>query len=273
MEARAAAPSSGIGGPETNALAGLASRQALAAHLFTLLAIGAWAFAATQAPPIALSGPWTTLKALWAFVTDINQLAHMVYSLLHVGVAIFISFFVGCALAFLAHYVPVTALMIHGRISPFLNAFSGIGWSLLALLWMGATHLTVIFSISMVLIPFALVNMKEGLANLDHELMEAGRSFSRSGLKRFVKLTIPSLYPFMFATLRISFGVAWKVALTAELIGGGSGFGYLFDLARQDYRTPILFVVILLIIAFVYCTDRFGFEPVQRRLQRHYAVR
>lgn len=271
MEVRAAAP--GVGAPGIGALAGIASRPALAAHLFTLIALGAWAFAATQVPPIALSGPWTTLKALWAFVTNPDQLAHMAYSLLHVGVAIVISFFAGSALAFLAHYVPVTALMIHGRISPFLNAFSGIGWSLLALLWMGATHLTVIFSISMVLIPFALVNMKEGLANLDRELIEMGRSFSRRGLRRFVKLTIPSLYPFMFATLRISFGVAWKVALTAELIGGGSGFGYLFDLARQDYRTPILFVVILLIIAFVYCTDRFGFEPVQRRLQRHYGLR
>jgi NitT/TauT family transport system permease protein/sulfonate transport system permease protein len=246
------------------------SRERLAAHGFTLLVIAAWAYAAMQIPPIAMSGPWTTAKALWAFVGDANQLTHMGWSLMHVGVAIAISFAVGNALAFLAHYVPVTALMVHGRISPFLNAFSGIGWALLALLWFGATHLTVIFSISMVLIPFALVNMKEGLATLDRELIEMGRSYTRSGLKRFLRITIPSLYPFMFATLRISFGVAWKVALTAELIGGGSGFGYLFDLARQDYRTPILFVVILLIIIFVYCADRFAFEPVQRRLQRHY---
>jgi NitT/TauT family transport system permease protein len=249
-----------------------ASRERLAAHAFTLLVIAAWAIAATQIPPIALSGPWTTLKALWAFVSDPNQLAHMGYSLAHVGIAIAISFVLGNALAFLAHYVPVTGLMIHGRISPFLNAFSGIGWALLALLWFGATHTTVIFAISMVLIPFALVNMKEGLATLDRELVEMGRSYSRSGVKRFVRIVIPSLYPFMFATLRISFGVAWKVALTAELIGGGSGFGYLFDLARQDYRTPILFVVIVLIILFVYCADRFLFEPVQRRLQRHYGT-
>lgn len=242
----------------------------LAAHFFTLLVLAVWAVAAAQIPPIALSGPWTTVTALWAFITNANQLAHMGYSLLHVGIAIAISFFIGSALAFLAHYVPVLALMIHGRISPFLNSFSGIGWALLALLWFGANHFTVIFSISMVLIPFALVNMKEGLATLDAELLEMGRSFGRAGVKRFLKITVPSLYPFMFATLRISFGVAWKVALTAELIGGGSGFGYLFDLARQDYRTPILFVVILLIIAFVYCADSFGFEPIQRRLQSHY---
>ena len=132
------------------------SRERLSAHFFTLLVIAAWAYAATQVPPIAMSGPWTTLKAFWAFVTDPNQLAHMGWSLMHVGVAIAISFVIGNALAFLAHYVPVTALMVHGRISPFLNAFSGIGWALLALLWFGATHLTVIFAISMVLIPFAL---------------------------------------------------------------------------------------------------------------------
>ncbi len=250
----------------------LVRKDLLAAHLFTLLAIGAWAYASIEVPPIALSGPITTLKALWSFVTDRNQLAHMAISLMHVGIAIAVSFVLGSALAFLAHYVPVTALMVHGRISPFLNAFSGIGWALLALMWFGATHLTVIFAISMVLIPFALVNMTEGLQTLDGDVIEMGRSFTRRGVRRFVAITIPSLYPFMFATLRISFGVAWKVALTAELIGGGSGFGYLFDLARQDYRTPILFVVILLIIAFVYSADRFVFEPVQRRLQRHYGT-
>ena len=40
------------------------TRERLAAHGFTLLVIAAWALAATQIPPIAMSGPWTTLKAL-----------------------------------------------------------------------------------------------------------------------------------------------------------------------------------------------------------------
>lgn len=250
-----------------------ARRDAFAAHAFTALALGAWALMATQLPPIALSGPWTTLKALGAFLTDPPKLAHMLISFMHVLLAIAISFVAGCALAFLAHYVPVTALAIHGRLSPFLNAFAGIGWALLALLWFGPSHVTVVFAISMVLIPFAVVNMREGLLTLDREMAEMGRSFSRRGPRRFWRIAIPSLYPFMFATLRISFGVAWKVALTAELLGGNAGFGYLFDLARQDYNTPILFVVILLIIAFVYATDRLVFEPVQKRLTRHYGGR
>ena len=35
----------------------------------------------------------------------------------------------------------------------------------------------------------------------------------------------------------------------------------------------IALLIVILIIAFVYCTDRFGFEPIQRRLQRHYGGR
>jgi NitT/TauT family transport system permease protein/sulfonate transport system permease protein len=83
-------------------------------------------------------------------------------------------------------------------------------------------------------------------------------------------IVLPSLFPFMFATLRISFGVAWKVALTAELFGGNTGFGYLLNLARNDFDTPLIFGIILIIIAFVYSTDRWVFAPVQRRLARHH---
>ncbi len=49
----------------------------------------------------------------------------------------------------------------------------------------------------------------------------------------------------MFATLRIMFGVAWKVTLTAELFGGNSGLGYLINMARQDFDTTTIFVSIV----------------------------
>ena len=46
---------------------------------------------------------------------------------------------------------------------------------------------------------------------------------------------------------------SWKVALTAELFGGNAGLGYLVNVARQEFDTPTIFAVIVLIIAFVYC--------------------
>ena len=77
---------------------------------------------------------------------------------------------------------------------------------------------------------------------------------------------------FAAVTLRIMFGVAWKVTLTAELFGGGQGLGYLINVARQDYDTAILFAVILLIIGFVSLADRWVFLPLERYCTRQFGV-
>jgi len=113
----------------------------------------------------------------------------------------------------------------------------------------------------------------EGGADMRQREGEMARSFGRRPLAEFRAIVLPSLYPYVFATLRIGFGVAWKVALTAELFGGNAGLGYLFNIARQDYDTPLIFVVIVLMIAFVYLVDRQILAPLQARLGRHYAAR
>ena len=219
-----------------------------------------------------MPGPWAVLTRLAQIFVDLHEIKHMFYSFAHIISAVFISFIIGSALAFLAHYLETFQPMVHGRLIPFLNSFSGIGWTFLAIIWFGISDVTVVFVISMVLIPFAIINMREGLSNLDWERVEMAASFTRSGWRRFRLVILPSLYPFIFATIRISFGVAWKVALTAELFGGNTGLGYLLNLARQDFDMPLVLAVIIIIIAFVYSTDRWIFAPIQDRVARHHGL-
>src|SRR6185437_17141926 len=115
-----------------------------------------------------------------------------------------ISFIVGSALAFLAHYAPVLRLAVHGRLSPFLNSFSGIGWTLLSIVWFGVDEFTIVFAIAVVLTPFAIINIREGLETLDRELLEMAASFTRNRWRQFTRIVLPGLVPFVFATLRIS---------------------------------------------------------------------
>ena len=219
-----------------------------------------------------MPGPWAVAQRLVQMFGDVHEVKHMLYSFAHIIAAVAISFVIGSALAFLAHYLSITAHAVHGRLNPFLNSFSGIGWTFLAIIWFGISDVTVVFVISMVLIPFAIINMREGLGNIDGERLEMAASFSRSGWRRFSLIVLPSLLPFIFATIRISFGVAWKVALTAELFGGNTGLGYLLNLARQDFDMPLVLGVIIIIVAFVYSTDRFIFAPVQSVLARHHGA-
>lgn len=248
----------------------LERRRRRLANIFTLAVLAAWIVAGLVEPPYLLPGPGNVLQRLGAFVIDPHMWAHAGASLLHVIEAVAGSILIGGCLALLAYYLPVFRLAVHGRISPFLNSFSGTGWVLLAVLWFGLGNFTVVFALAMVLIPFAIINVRQGLESIDPELIEMGRSFGRSGFKRFRLIILPALTPFLFSTVRICFGVSWKALLTAELFGGDTGFGQLFNLARQDYDTPLVVTVIVIIVAAVYASDRYLFEPAQARLSSHY---
>jgi len=241
------------------------------AHLFTVLFLVSWEAGSLVAPVYLLPGPVPVAQRLAAFLTTSRDLGHLGASLFHVAAAIVISFVIGSLLALIPHYVPLLRLAIERRIGPFLNAFSAIGWTLLSIMWFGVSPLTVIFAISAVLTPFVLVNMSAGLANVDPEFIEMAGSFTRRRLRIFMRVIVPSLYPFVFATLRIMFGVAWKVTLTAELFGGNSGLGYMINLARQEFDTTTIFAAIILIIAFVHCVDQYMLGPLQAGVSHHYA--
>ncbi|HUK61387.1 MAG TPA: ABC transporter permease subunit [Stellaceae bacterium] len=240
----------------------------LGAHLFTLAFLAAWWGYSLTVPRYVLPGPVDVALRLVQFFTTYNLYKQAFASLAHIIAGMAASLLVGGALALAAYYLPVLRLAVHGRISPFLNSFSGIGWTLLSIVWFGINEFTIVFAIAVVLTPFAIINLREGLETLDRELLEMAASFTRNRWREFTKIVLPGLMPFVFATLRVSFGVSWKVALAAELFGGRTGLGYLFNLAQQNFDIRLILVVVVVIILFVYGTDRFVFAPLQARWSR-----
>jgi NitT/TauT family transport system permease protein/sulfonate transport system permease protein len=247
-----------------------ATAKAAVAAAFLAILTGAWIAAAAHLPPYMLPPPDRVLRAAGRFFASQRQLGHLWATLFNVGASIGVAFALGSLLALLAHYLKPSAPAIHGRLSPFLNAFPGIGWTLLAVIWFGVSTASVVFAITVVLLPFALVNLREGLASLDREIDEMARSFGRKRARLFFAVVLPALAPFAAATLRIMFGVAWKVTLTAELFGGSEGLGYLINIARQEYDTETIFTVVLMIVFAVYLADRFLFAPVERATARQF---
>jgi NitT/TauT family transport system permease protein len=262
------APASAVAGPGRGRARMPAQR--LAAHLFTLAALAAWAVYALFVPAYQVPGPLPVAARILDFLTEPYLAKQLLRSLAHVLGAIALSFAAGCALAFAAHYLRLTRFFIDDQLTPFLNAFSGIGWLFLGILWFGVNSITVVFAVTMILTPFAIINIRTGLAEADRELDELGRSLTRELRRRFTKLTLPMLLPYLFATLRISFGVSWKVVLTAELFGGNAGVGYLLNVARQEFDTETIFAIIGFIILFVYLAEMFFFAPMQRRLKERF---
>ena len=239
-------------------------------YAFAFLFLAMWAIAARILPSYLVPGPVEVGHNILQFVTVPALARNVVASLTHVAMAVTASFLISVSLALLAHYLPIFRTLVHRRLAPFLNSFSGIGWALLAVLWFGISPFTVVFSVTVILLPFGLINMREGLDSLDSEIIEMGQSFTRSIGRNIRLILLPLLLPFLVATLRISFGVAWKVTLTAELLGGDRGLGYIINIAMQEQNTARILAASLLIVVFVRLMDRYGFEPLQTFLSRAY---
>ena len=229
-----------------------------------------WWAASRSVPPYVLPSPVDVLFAIVAFFGSWRLFSHLLASVGNVLASISLSFVLGAVLAFCAHYLRWSAPAVYGRLGPFLNAFPSVGWTLIAVIWFGVSPSTVVFTVSAVLLPFAMINLREGLRALDSELAEMATSFTRHRARIFVGIVVPALLPFVAATLRIMFGVAWKVVLTAELFGGNRGLGYLINLARQDFDSATIFAAIGLIILVVVGADRLVFAPLQRRIERRF---
>ena len=123
----------------------------------------------------------------------------------------------------------------------------------------------VIFVETAILIPFCLINIAEGLRNIDRELMEMGESFTRHRLRILWRLTLPMLVPYGLAAIRIAYGVAWKIALVAELLGAPDGLGYLM-LRSETAADSTTFLATCFAIVFIFIVgERLVIAPLERR--------
>jgi NitT/TauT family transport system permease protein len=171
---------------------------------------------------------------------------------------------IGGALAVIPYRWPIADTIVRDRITPFLNSFPSVGWAILAMIWFGTTNAAVIFVEVAILTPFCLINVLEGLNELDRELIEMGWSFTRRGSRNFVKLVVPMLLPYVMSAIRIAYGVGWKIALVAELFGVSSGLGYLMLKAEIVSDAATVYATCFAIVLLFLAGEKLVLDPLSR---------
>ena len=258
--------------PPRRAWNSLVSGRRLATLIFLVIVLIGWQVYSSYMPPVLIPSPARVLHRFVDLWTDPRYLVYAWASLVHVIVSVAIAFTAGVGIALVGHYFSVFDLAIYGRLTPFLNSFSGLGWAFLALIWFGVNESAVIFATSVALLPFAIINAGAGLRELNREIIEMGQSFSRSSPRQIQRIILPMMFPYLFATIRLCFGIGFQIVLTAELLCGSSGLGTLMNIARQRFWTDMVLAVAALILIVVYVTDRILFDAIQRRLRKRYEL-
>lgn len=239
---------------------------ALAEGLVIAAIVGWWAVARDLSEAV-MPDPWTVAKATAALFYDADQLGHTVTSAIRVVASVVIAVMLGTLLALLPRRFPIFDVIVHERIQPFLNSFPSVGWAIVASIWFGPSHETIIFVEVAILTPFCLVNVSQGLKELDKEAMEMAHSFTRTRRKVFFLVTVPLLMPYIVAALRIAYGVGWKIALVAELFGTESGLGFLMLRAQTLSDAATVFAACFAVVILFIAGEKLIIDPLTRKFR------
>ena len=234
-----------------------------------LLFILVWWLTARRLPSFVLPGPLETGQTLLNLFFDTRFLGDTIISLVRVVVSVGLAVLLGGALAVLARYVPSSSYAVTRRVLPVLNSFPSVGWAILATFWFQPSSPSVIFVETLILVPFCAIALIQGLADMDRELLEMGASFSRSGWKVATKIALPMLLPYIMSSVRIAYGVGWKIALVAELFGADRGLGYLMLRAEVTGDTAMVFASCFAIVVIFVAGEKLVIDPLARRFAIH----
>ena len=232
-----------------------------------VLVIGAilgWWSISQSISDLVMPGPIAVGKTLIELFIDPLFVDDILISTIRVIGSVIISVLLGMMLALLPKNYPITEIIVQERIKPFLNSFPSVGWAILAVIWFGSSNFSVMFVQVAILTPFCLVNLTEGLKDLDQEIIEMGKSFSRNNYKIFFKITLPLLLPYIIAAIRIAYGVCWKIALVSELFGAEEGIGVIMLRAQTTANASMVFASCFAIVIIFMLGEKLIINPLAK---------
>lgn len=176
---------------------------------------------------------------------------------------------VGCGLGLVAGYIRPFG----DAISPLATMILGtppIVWVVLALLWYGPGSIEPGFAVVMSTFPIIFAASLQGVRSRDVNLDEMARVFSVSRSLHTTDILLPQLWAHALPALATALAYAWKVAIMAEVLGGGTGIGGRLETARANLDLPETMAWITVILVFILVSDGLLLLPLRRRLNARF---
>lgn len=146
-----------------------------------------------------------------------------------------------------------------------------IVWVVLALLWYGPGSIEPAFAAVMSTFPIVFAASQQGVRSRDTNLDEMARVFSVSRTLHTTDVLLPQLWGYALPALTTALTYSWKVAIMAEVLGGGTGIGGRLETARANLDLPETMAWITVILVLVLISDGLLLLPLRRRINARFA--
>lgn len=152
-------------------------------------------------------------------------------------------------------------------VSTVLLGIPPIAWIVLAILWFGSGSLATVYTVMATSLPVSFAGAQMGALTRDRRLQEMADVFAVPPLMRLVDFHLPHIASYVFPALITALGVAWKVAVMAELFATEDGIGAGLAMARVNLDTAAAMAWIVLVVALLLAAEHGLLRPLQRRME------
>jgi len=247
---------------------GRRARQAALVVAGWLAFLGFWTYASNNlVNPFILPTPAKVLDEMWTIVSTGELFEHFQWSLMKTFVGFGLAVAIGLPIGMLMgtsrwwrayFHMPVT---IAGNIP-------GITYAVLALVIFGISLEGPILAVALISMPYIAINVAAGLDGIDRGLLQMSHAFGRSGRDILRHVLIPTVIPFVFAGVRLSFALAWKVEAITEVFGSSNGIGYMIRHSYDQFSVAGILAWMFFFVIFIVLMERFVLQAAERRLFR-----
>lgn len=225
------------------------NRGRLAAPIVLMLLILLWAALVTwqEYPPFILPSPALVWRKFLSVAGDGSIWLHVSVTLLEIVLGLA----VGLSAAFSLGYLLGKHRSLERIASPYIVASQSIPIVAIApliVIWMGSGLASKVAVTALITFFPVLIATIVGIRNVDADLHDLMLSLRAGRWQLFWKLELPAALPVIFGGLKLSATLAVVGAVVGEFMGASAGLGYLINLARGIFDTPLMFVAILLLV-------------------------
>ena len=185
--------------------------------LVTLAWLLLWQIAAQLVnESLLLPGPISVGARICELCATLDFYKAIATSLARVVAGIFIGVVIG-ALAGLLTALSSVARAFFSPALAIIKATPVASFIFLIVLWISREVAPIIIS-AMVVTPIVWSNVEAGIVNADLSLLEMAKAYRMSRWATIRYIYLPNVYPYLFASMRASVGMAWKAGIAAEVL-------------------------------------------------------
>lgn len=198
-------------------------------------------------PTFILPGPVDVYRKFISAIRDGLLWRHTRITLVEIsgGLAL------GLSAAVLLGYVMAKSRVLERLLAPYVVASQSVPIVALApllVIWFGTGRLSKILVCALTIFFPMLVNTIVGVRSVDPDLAALMRSLKATRWQTFAMLEVPSALPILLGGLKVSVTLSVIGAVVGEFVAADRGLGFLINVARGNFDTPLMFVALFTLV-------------------------